>query len=560
MSTQKKRLGDILIDCNLISDEQLKQALGFQKERGLKLGEALTEMGLVTEDDIIWALGNQLNISFVHLNADIVDHEVVQMITPDFAREHRMMLLYKAGNQLSVCMVDPLDSRPVEYLEGKFGVNVQVSICTLFDFEQTFSAIYGATEITDKVADEIESTPAENTALERGIPKGMEGPEKIINYILGQAIINKVDRIHFEPTDKGVLIRFRTNCTLSRKIEVPMKVHHEVISRLRKLSHLPDDEKNRLGVQVGHFRVNVSSRLVNIQSIFYPTVDGEMVILKLADFGSIAEQLGKTGRATLEKIGRFLHDNYGVLYVTGPRESGRTTTQYCILSSYDSETRKIVTVEDPVEASLTRTTQIQVGHVGVTNLSDGFKLAMLLDPDVIHVESADDAKLVEEMAYAGLGGKTIMTSFLAHDAPSSIVRLINMGGNDSKHKVDPVILASSMCGIVCQRLVRTLCKNCREATTLPERIAERLPAEKHGAQVFKAKGCEGCEKTGYSGKMLIVEFIPNSPTLKQMIINKQSYQDFYQFARKEGYPTLEQSALELLVSGETSVDEFQRLF
>ncbi|MDD3149063.1 MAG: ATPase, T2SS/T4P/T4SS family, partial [Candidatus Riflebacteria bacterium] len=536
----------------LISDEQLKQALTFQRDRGMKLGEALIEMSLVTEDDIIWALGNQLNISFIHLNPDIVDAEVARVITPEFARDHKLMPLYKAGNQFSVCMVDPLDSRPIEFLEGKFGVEISVSICTAFDFEQTYSAIYGPVDLQEKVApSEIDNTEKQN--LERGIPKGMEGPEKVINYILGQAIINRVNRIHFEPSEKGVLIRFRTNNVLSRKIEIPVKVHHEVISRLKKLSQIPEKDLNKEGVLVGHFRVTVSNRQVNIQSIFYPTVNGEMVILKFSDFGSIAEQLGRNGKSAIEELIAAVKTAHGVLYVTGPRESGRTTTQYCIISSYDSETRKLVTVESPVVAALHKTTQIQVGQGGIENALAGLKLALLLDADVIYLDDLADAELAHETAFAALGGKTVLTSFLAYDASSSIVKLIETG-------VDPVLIASSMCGVVSQRLVRVLCSKCRQPAEIPVELSELLPEEDKGRQIYKPQGCEGCNNTGYSGRTLVTEFIAANATLRQMIINKQTYHDFKSYARKQGIKSIEEKTLDMMLNGETSADEFMRLF
>lgn len=551
MNNQKKRLGDILIDCNLISEEQLKEALAFQKGKGFKLGEALIEMCLVTEDDIIWALGNQLNISFIHLNASIVDNEVVQMITPEFARDHKLIPLYKAGNQLSICMIDPLDSRPTEFLEGKFGVQISVSICTVFDFEQTFSAIYGPLDVEDTVSGELEETEQKHD-MERAIPKGMEAPEKIINYILGQAIINKVDRVHFEPSEKGVMIRFRSHNILSRKTEVPVKIHHEIISRLKKLSQLPDDEENRGGVQIGHFRVNVSSRLVNIQSIFYPTINGEMVVLKLSDFSNISEHLGEEGKQTIEKIAQFVHSNYGVLYVTGPRESGRTTTNYCLLASYDPEKMKLVTVEDPVEATLPATTQIQVGQSGISTSKDAIDLALLLDPDIIYIDKVTDSSVMEQILFASLGGKTIITSLLAHDAASSLVKLMDM-------ESDAVILANSLCGVLCQRLVRVLCPKCKKESKLTEEFVSKF-SKNTTTKGFEAVGCEACEGTGYTRKRLVVEFIPTSPKLTQMIINQQKYQDFYQFARKQGIKTIEEQVLELIASGETSADEFLRQF
>ncbi len=552
MAIPKKRLGDILIDCNLISDEQLKQALTFQRDRGMKLGEALIEMALVTEDDIIWALGNQLNISFIHLNPDIVDAEVSKLITPEFARDHKLMPLYKAGNQFSVCMVDPLDSKPIEFLEGKFGVEISVSICTAFDFDQTYSAIYGPIDVQEKVSTgEIDT--AEKQILERGIPKGMEGPEKVINYILGQAIINRVNRIHFEPSDKGVLIRFRTNNVLSRKIEIPVKVHHEVISRLKKLSQIPEKDLGKEGVVVGHFRVTVSNRQVNIQSIFYPTVNGEMVILKFSDFGSIAEQLGRGGKSAIDELINAVKTAHGVLYVTGPRESGRTTTQYCIISSYEADTRKLVTIESPVVAALPKTTQIQVGSGGIDDSLSALKLALLLDADVIYLDNLSETRLIEEVAFAALGGKTVLTSFLAYDASNSIIKLLETG-------VDPVLIASSMCGVASQRLVRYLCPKCKQPADIPAEVAELLPESERSKQIYSPQGCDGCNSTGYAGRTLVTEFIPANATLRQMIINRQTYHDFKSFARKQGIRSIEEKTLEMMLGGETSADEFMRLF
>lgn len=555
MSTQKKRLGDILIDCNLINGDQLKQALGYQKEKGLKLGAALIELKLVSEDDIIWALGNQLNISFIHLNADIVSPAAVKLVQAEFAREFRLMPLYVAGNQLNICMVDPLESDAVETLAARLSLQISISICTKFDFEQTYTAIYGPIDAGERVSGDLPPSVPDSSGekTERGIPKGLEAPEKIINYILGQAIINRVDRIHFEPSDKGVVIRFRTCSCLTRKLEIPIKIHQEVISKLKMLSQVPLPSSGGAPVMaVGHFRVSVSGRWVNVQSMFYPTVNGEMVILKLNDFSNIAIQIGKAGKAALDEIVTFVRANHGILYVTGPRESGRTTTHYYVLGSFDVENKKIVTVEEPVQANLPQITQIQVGQNGIGSIKEGLDLALLLDPDVVYIDHTGDQSIVEELAFAGLGGKTILTSFMAYDAPSSVMRLM-------EKTADPVVVASSLCGFLSQRLIRTLCPKCKKPGALPEDVAERmhLAAE---PTIFEAGGCDACHQTGYAGRTLITEFLPTSPTLRRMMIDRQGYQEFYQFARKQEIPTLEDRTLALVAAGETSVDEFLRLF
>jgi len=497
---EKKRLGDILIDCNLITMDQLKQALAFQKEKGVKLGQALIDLGFVTEDDIIWALGNQLNISFIHLNPQIVDPSVLKLISPDFAKEYRIMPLHKMGSQLSVCMVDPLETEVIENLAAKTQLNISVSICTKFDFETTYNAVYGPIEVQEKVPSDL---AADKQVIEKGIPKGMEAPEKVINYILGQAIINKVDKIHFEPTEKGVLIRFRTCSALIRKLEIPLKMHHEIIQKLKVLSQLQANSQSTPNVQVGHFRVTVSGRVISIQSLFYPTVNGEMVILKLSYYGeNVVELLGK-GKEILDGVAKFLHTHQGVLYVTGPRESGRTASVYYLISTYDLEKMKVVTVEDPVQSNIPKITQLQVGENGINSLKQGFDLSLQLDADIIFLDCVREIPNTEDIAFAGLGGKTVLTTFMAHDAASALLKV-------AKSVPDPLIVATSLCGILSQRLVKILCSECKQTFQPSPEQLQQLRISDFTGSFAKSVGCEKCLHTGYSGKRLVVEFLPTS--------------------------------------------------
>lgn len=547
MELPKKRLGDILIDCNLITLEQLKEALAFQKEKGLKLGAALTTMGLVTEDDIIWALGNQLNISFVHLNPDIVDRAVLEWVTPEFCREYKVLPLYCTGNQLSIVMVDPLDGQAIESLAQKSGKDISVSICTQLDFTTTYNHLFGPIDTEERVR---EAAAPEKATLDKSVPKGLEAPEKIVNYILGQAIINNVSKIHFEPADKGVQIRYRVHSSLVKKLEIPQRTHQEVITKLKLLCQIP--AASAPGQQVGHFRVTVSGRVVNIQALFYPTVNGEMVILKLSDTASHTTEMMHLGQnRVLEGVVQFLHANHGVLYVTGPRESGRTTSNYYFLSTYKAEQHKIVTIENPVQVSLPNMTQIPLGQGGVNGFAEGLNVALRLDADLIYLDELADGSVVEGVAFAALGGKTLLTSFMAYDAPSSVVRLLSM-------TKDPVIVAASLCGFLSQRLVRTLCPACSETyAPTPEEVATlEAPPEK----LVRAKGCDACHQTGYAGRTLVAEFLPQHPTLRQMIINREGYQEIAQYARKQGIPSISQQVLEMVAAGTTSLDEYLRLF
>lgn len=557
MNIPKKRLGDILIDCNLITKEQLEQALSYQKQRGIKLGAALIELGIVTEDDIIWALGNQLNISFIHLNPDLVSPDVIKLITPEFAKEHKIIPLYKVGNQLSVCMVDPLETEPIEYLASRTQLQINISVCTRNDFEQTYKAIYGQLETDEKVQQAFSD---KQTIEERTIPKGIESPEKVINYILGQAIINKVDKIHFEPSEKGVSIRFRTNSVLTKKLEMPIKLHQEIINKLKMLSGISNSSSNisfinasNSNVSVGYFRVNVSNRSINIQVIFYPTLNGEMAILKINDFSNLDERLNKYSKQALENIKNFLKTNHGVLYVTGPRESGRTTTSYYLLMGYDTDAKKVITIENPVQAFVPNITQIQIGQSGVKSYKEALDLALLLDPDIIYVDFVYNEDILNDIAFAALGGKSIITSFMAYDAPSSIVKLLQLS-------TDPVIIANSLCGFLSQRLIRVLCNECKSPIELPPEIGDRMTKLGLEPKAMKPNGCDKCLKTGYIGRTIITEFLPVSTQLKHVIINSKSYQEFYQFARKNNIPTLEENCLELVSNGITSLDEYYRLF
>jgi type II secretory ATPase GspE/PulE/Tfp pilus assembly ATPase PilB-like protein len=552
MAIPKKRLGDLLIDCNFITSDQLEQALGYQKEHGLKLGEALIQMNIVTEDDIIWAIANQLNISHIPLTPDMVSDEVLTLITPEFSWEYKLMPLYQVGKDMNVCMVDPLDSRPIEYLESKFGVNVAISICTSEMFETTYNAVYANTSTEQAMGDEING--AERN-LERGIPKGMEAPEKVINYILGQAVLKRADCVHFETTDKGVLIRFRSNDTLSRKIEIPLKVHKEVVAKLKALSLQGENQVSKYGTQVGHFRITVSEQQVNVQTIFYPTVSGEMVVLKLKDYNRfVTEQLNNETRDTIKHLYDSIELNHGVLYVTGPRESGRASTLYCILSAFDAEEKKLVTIENPVVSSLPLITQIQVGNNGVKTQSEALNLALMLDADLVYIDQVKEKEIIEQLAYAAIGGKTVLTSFLAYDVASSIVKLLETG-------VDPVVLASSLCGFANQRLLRVLCAKCKAKAEIPVELHELLENEEEKSKtIYKAVGCDSCNNTGYAGKTLILEYLVTSEKLRQLIKSKGTYQDFYEFARNQGVKTLEQISLQKMLDGDVSADEYMRLF
>lgn len=556
MAIEKKRLGDILIDCNLITQEQLSDALKFQREKGIKLGQALIDLKLVTEDDIIWALGNQLNISFIHLTPSSVNPTVIKIISPEFAREHRIIPLHKTGDQLSICMVDPLEVETIEILSSKTQMEVSVCICTRFDFEETYAAIYGPLEVQHKAGGEIQSHDAQPTT-DKGIPKGLEGPEKVINYILGQAVLNKVDKIHFEPAEKGVIIRFRTSSSLVRKLEIPFKVHQEIISKLKTLSQLGTSSSQSSSsaghVLAGHFRVTVSSKTINVQSLFYPTVNGEMVILKLSYYGENAGDVLDKSKPFLDEVSQFLKEHHGVLYITGPYESGRTISSYYLLNRYDLEKTKIVTIENPVQTNFPKMTQLQIGQNAVTSFKQGFDLALLLDPDVIYLDGQNDPPFPEDLGFAGLGGKTVVASFMAHDAASSVVKVLGKAG-------DPLIVAHSICGFLSQRLIKKLCPNCKSSyEPFPEQLQQLKLTEGYGC-FYQPVGCEACLHSGFIGRTLVAEFLPTSPALRHLMINRQSYQEFFHFTRKLEIPTLEECVIKLIVDGDTSFDEYQRLF
>ena len=263
--------------------------------------------------------------------------------------------------------------------------------------------------------------------------------------------------------------------------------------------------------------------------------------------------MDKASRDAITMLYESSVKNHGVLYVTGPRKSGRTTVLYCILQGYDAETRKLVTIENPVTSSLPITTQIQVGQNGINTQSEALKLAMMLDSDVIYIDSAEDNKIVDEIGYAAIGGKTLFTTFLACDASSAAVKLLQSGA-------DPVVLASSLCGIANQRLIRTLCPHCKKPDTMPPEILELVNDGDKKKPIYKACGCEACHNTGYAGKTLVVEYMPATAKFRQMFRANMKYDNFKSYAKEAGIKSVEEQALDLLLKGEVSADEFMRLF
>ncbi|NLM16339.1 MAG: Flp pilus assembly complex ATPase component TadA [Candidatus Riflebacteria bacterium] len=551
MTVEKKRLGDILTDCNLITAEQVAEALKYQKANDIRLGEALIELGFVTEDDIIWALGNQLNLSCIHLNMDIIDPEVVPMISPEFALQYRIIPLYRAGNQLNVCMTDPLDSRPIEYLEKKYSVNVSVSIAKAKDFEAVYPLLYGqSASANGDMPPQIEALGEGDMHAES--EKDLQTPDKVLNYILSNALASSVEKIHFETSDDNVAVRFRKHGVLMTKLEIPLKLHSEILQRVKKLSNIPEDAAE--SVLSGHFRVvsSNSGKRAYLSCMFYPGAESESLIISISDVENVVNTMDPSSREAIDLLGESLLANSGVLYLSGPGESGKTVTQHILLKKFDVTASKIVTIEKNIESIVPMVTQLKVGTDGFSETHDAVKLAVKLDADVIMLDCEDNADSCELLAYSAAGGKTVVISLSAVDACDSVIRLLEV--------VDPRLLASSLCGFAHQRLVRTLCPACKKPVEFPDELKKYLPEHYWEHKLYEPTGCPQCNSTGNLRKKMLLEYYPINSELTELIIESPDYSKLKEYGARQGIRSCEEQALQLLLDGEIAPKEFMRQF
>ncbi len=559
-----KLLGDILLLEGVITEEQLREAISLQKKEGGKLGEVLIKLGYLNEEQMIIALSRQLSFPYASLSSGKLkpapDQNLESLIPYDFALKNLVLPLFRNLNSLTVAMYDPLDLLLIDNLKKLTGCEINPIISTRSDILSAIENFYGKEKIFREAIQAIRekeskgeikelSSLESDLSLDKLLLQVEEAPVvKLVDLIIRQAIEENASDIHIDPQPNKVILKYRIDGLLYEKPSPSTGLYLPIISRIKILSKMDIAEK-RLP-QDGGFMVKVGEKLVDLRVSILPTIYGEKVVLRILDKSRIPLDLAKLGflPQELEMIRKGISSAYGLILLTGPTGSGKSTTLYAALNEIKSPHLNFLTVEDPVEFRIEGINQVQVkAEIGLT-FANALRAFLRQDPDIILVGEIRDLETAEICIRAGLTGHLVLSTLHTNDAPSSIIRLVDIG-------VPSYLVLSSLRLIVAQRLVRKLCLHCKEPYELKE---VKLPPGMvlNSPLVYKAKGCEKCNFTGYKGRTVIAEVFLLDEELSEFIHSKGlDISGIKEMARKKGTLTLLESGLKRVEGGITSLEE-----
>ncbi len=556
---KKIRLGDMLVEQNVITEDQLMAALNAQKQTSNKLGRELIESGYLTEDQLVSILARQLNIDFIDIRDYSITPEVVKRIPEVQARRFRAIALAEEENHILVGMADPTNIFAYDDLSKLIGKPVKVAVVKEEDLLSTIDSVYRRTAEISNFAAELgqQITASEGAAADHNINEGLaDAPVvKLLQTMLEDAVQVNASDIHIEPDINDLRIRFRIDGTLRVQTTTDLRIAGALISRLKLMSGLDISEK-RLP-QDGRFHLEVHGHQIDVRLSTLPMPSGESAVMRLLNrsAGIIGvDELGMP-KTLVDNVRKITHSPHGLMLVTGPTGSGKTTTLYALLSELNNPEVKIITVEDPVEYRLSGVNQVQVNPKVELTFSKVLRSVLRQDPDVVLIGEMRDKETIEIGLRASMTGHFVMSTLHTNDAISSALRLIDMGA-------EPYLIAGALRCVLAQRLIRRICTSCAEtdsldtATTL---LLEDMGEEVEGVTFKRGRGCRNCNATGYQGRIGIYEFLEMDAELVETLHNG----DLIEFSKKAktrpGFKSLKQSAYELAVQGVTTVDEVVRV-
>jgi type IV pilus assembly protein PilB len=531
---EKKSLGELFLEQGVINQKQWDEALAEEKKTGQPLRKVLIKLDIITEEDMVNFIAQQMDIPKIELNNYLIDSNIIDLVPETLARKHQLIPVLKIGKTLTCAMVDPLNIFALDEIRIKTGLNIEPAVATEAEIKKALNEQYtvkGSMEEVIQSLDEEKLGVKEGEEIELKRLQGMvdEPPViKLVNMMVMEAVHKRASDIHIEPEEEDLKVRFRIDGMLHEQIAPPKHFHSAIISRIKILVNLDIAERRK--PQDGRFQMKMENKQIDIRVSSVPTIYGENIVMRLLDASSVVLGLEKTGFSgdTLKRYQNLLKRPNGIILVTGPTGSGKTTTLYTSLSIINSSEKNIVTIEDPVEYRLAGIRQIQVNPQVDLTFANGLRSILRQDPDIIMVGEIRDLETAEIAIQAALTGHLVFATLHTKDAPGAITRLIDMG-------IEPFLVSSSVIGVVAQRLVRTFCKEC------------------------KGKGCDICYKTGFKGRTGIYELMVLNEEIRQLCSKKPSLDEIRKAALKEGMESLRNDGLEKVKKGITSKEEVVRV-
>ncbi|MCH7493830.1 Flp pilus assembly complex ATPase component TadA, partial [bacterium] len=557
-----KRLGDILVDEGIITPDQLKEALTRQQKTGKRLGQTVHEMELSTPDEILGALSRQLGIEVVDLFEEDVDLEVARLLSVDKIQQHKAIPIREVDGTLLVAMVDPLNVIATDDIRLTTGKRVKPLITTEESFKHAFDEYFGKVHEAEKAVKAFEAERLEKGGMTElaALAKDLDVEDapivRLVDSILRGAVEARASDVHLEPKETKLLVRYRVDGILHKVMDIPRSALRAVVARIKILSSLDTSERRtpldgRISMEVGDKRIDFRVSTV-------PTLHGEKVVARVLDRSAsflTLEQLGfQPNELTLWE--EFLKRPHGIILLTGPTGSGKTTTLNASLSRVATEAVNVITIEDPVEYEIATVNQVQVNNkVGLT-FATALRAFLRQDPDVMMVGEIRDVEVAEMAINASLTGHLVFSTLHTNDAPSSVTRLTNMG-------VEPFLINATLVGAVAQRLIRILCSHCKEGYEIVDEEWNRIAPivikagwEKDGKPVFyKPVGCKFCGATGYRGRRAIFEMMKMTSLIRNMVVSGEGHEAIKIACLGQGMSSLFESGMRKCLAGDTALEE-----
>ncbi|HXH92581.1 MAG TPA: type IV-A pilus assembly ATPase PilB [Thermoanaerobaculia bacterium] len=564
------RLGELLTKASLISQDQLKEALKLQKDTGGKLGETLIKLGFVSEEDITECLSQQFGVPSISLVHFEIDPSVIKLIPADVARKYNILPVNKTGATITIAMADPTNVFAMDDIKFMTGYNVEPVVASELGIKSAIDNYYGTTsslELKKVMEDLQQSESADLEVLEEEEDMDMaaladsaeEAPVvKLVNLILTDAIKRGASDIHIEPYEKEFRVRFRIDGTLYEIMNPPLKLKDAITSRMKILAKLDISEKRlpqdgRIKLKM---KLNDKNKELDFRVSVLPTLFGEKIVMRLLDKDNLRLDMTKLGfePESLVRFEEAIFKPWGMVLVTGPTGSGKTNTLYSALSKVNSPEVNIMTAEDPVEFNLPGINQVQMKESIGLNFAATLRSFLRQDPNIILVGEIRDFETAEIAIKAALTGHLVLSTLHTNDAPSTINRLMNMG-------IEPFLVATSVQLIAAQRLARRVCANCKEPVEMSPQALMNIGFRKDEVgsfTVYKGRGCDKCNSTGYKGRVGLIEVMGIDDTIRELILSGGTAIDIKKRAAENGMISLRRSGLIKIKDGVTTIEEVVR--
>jgi type IV pilus assembly protein PilB len=561
-----ERIADVLIEEGLLLPNQLEEAIGIQKSEGGRLLKILTDRQFVTEQDMVFSIGRCLNTPPVNLSRLRVPEEVMSLVPREMAKANKLVPIARLDGKLFVAMADPTNVLAVDDLKRRVQLEIVPMIATERSVLDTLSGVHGAgnmSQVLRQVSEEavqgaesveVQSAKREEIDLDRLAHDSEDAPViKIVNLILAQAVKEKASDIHIEPFQNTLKLRYRIDGELIPAESPPKALQLAITSRIKILAGLNIAERRI--PQDGRFRIRVLGKEIDLRISILPTAHGEKIVIRILDKSSLSASIEQMGldTDTLAKFKKAIDAPHGMILVTGPTGSGKTTTLYSVLHELNSPQYNIVTVEDPIEYELAGINQVAVrADIGL-DFASALRSILRQDPDIVMVGEIRDNETADIAVKAALTGHQVLSTLHTNDAAGAITRLDDMG-------IEPFLISSSILMTCAQRLVRRVCSNCKEEfAPEPETVDKLRLKESKGAVFYHGTGCDRCKGRGYAGRAALIEALPVSEAVRRLIIKRASAAVIKNQAVTEGMKTLRVVGIEKALEGVTTLEEVWRV-